>query len=154
MQERGALALEGNGIWVPYGGLAGDCGSYRGSLVRVDKTNPSGSLFSYTVPTTREAGMWTPPGPSVDAKGYLYQAAGNGESASSYDFSDSVTKLDGFGNWTDYYSPSTWADDNAKDLDLGSQGVALVGSRGSSLAGKRGTAYVLRQSSSVTSAGR
>jgi outer membrane protein assembly factor BamB len=93
--------------------------------------------------------MWTPPGPAVDAKGYLYQSVGNGASGvgDPYDFSDSVLKFDGFGHLVDSFSPSTWAADNDADKDLGSQGATLVGSSWVFIAGKSGTAYVLKQSS-------
>jgi hypothetical protein len=43
------------------------------------------------------------------------------------------------------FSPRSWATDNAADLDLGSQGPALVG-QWVFIAGKSGSAYVLRQS--------
>jgi outer membrane protein assembly factor BamB len=44
----------------------------------------------------------------------------------------------------DSFSPTTWATDNEGDLDLGSQGPALVGKWIFS-AGKSGTGYVLRR---------
>ena len=79
MQERGALAITGGRVWIPFGGLAGDCGGYKGRVVGVN-LDGSGDPIAYTVPTTREAGIWTPPGPAVDADGNLYVAVGNGES--------------------------------------------------------------------------
>ena len=33
MQERGALTITGGSVWVPFGGLNGDCGAYKGRLV-------------------------------------------------------------------------------------------------------------------------
>ncbi|RKS77865.1 putative pyrroloquinoline-quinone binding quinoprotein [Motilibacter peucedani] len=146
MQQRGALTLSGGRVWVPFGGLAGDCGGYKGRVVGI-RLDGTGAPVSYTVPTGREGGIWTPPGPSVDAAGHLYVAVGNGESGrgDAYDFSDSVLELDTSARLLDSYSPSTWASDNAADLDLGSQGPALVGTRWVFSAGKSGTAYVLRQ---------
>jgi hypothetical protein len=145
MQQRGALTVTGGKVWVPFGGLAGDCGSYKGRVVGVPLTGahvPS----AYTVPTTREAGIWTPPGPSVDRRGHLLVAVGNGESGTGdpYDFSDSVLELDAT-MLVDSFSPDSWRTDNEADLDLGSQGPALVGDRWIFSAGKKGTAYVLRQ---------
>lgn len=146
MQERGALAVTGGRVWVPFGGLAGDCGGYKGRLVGV-RVDGSGAAVSYTVPTSREAGIWTPPGPSVDAAGNLYVAVGNGASGRGdpYDHSDSVLKIGPDGRLRDSYSPDTWASDNEGDLDLGSQGPALVGSKWVFSAGKSGFGYVLRQ---------
>jgi len=145
MQERGALALTGGRVWVPFGGLAGDCGAYKGRVIgyRVDG---AGAPVAYTVPTTREAGIWTPPGPVVDAAGNLYVSVGNGESGvgDRYDHSDSVLKLSTDARLLDSFSPRSWATDNESDLDLGSQAPALVGPW-VFIAGKSGTAYVLRR---------
>ncbi|RZS91333.1 putative pyrroloquinoline-quinone binding quinoprotein [Motilibacter rhizosphaerae] len=145
MQERGALTFAQGKVWVPFGGLAGDCGGYKGRVVGVP-LDGKGSAVAYTVPTPREGGIWTPPGPSVDSAGNLYVAVGNGENGpgSAYDYSDSILQLRGT-TLVGSYSPSTWAADNAADLDLGSQGPALVGSEWIFTAGKSGTAYVVRQ---------
>jgi outer membrane protein assembly factor BamB len=146
MQERGALAVDGGRVWVPFGGLNGDCGGYKGRLVgfRLDGT---GAPLAYTVPTAREAGIWTPPGPAVDAAGNLMVQVGNGASVEGdrYDHSDSVLEISPTGTLVDSFSPTTWATDNAADLDLGSQGPALVGTQWVLAVGKSGTAYVLDQ---------
>lgn len=147
MQERGALAVAGGRVWVPFGGRAGDCGDYKGRVVGIPIGN--GAPIAYTVPTTREAGIWTPPGPVVDGRGRLLVAVGNGESGPGdpYDYSDSILAIDPMtARLVDSFSPTTWPTDNAADLDLGSQGPALVGSKWVVAAGKSGTAYVLRQS--------
>ena len=140
MQQRGALTISQGKVWVPFGGLAGDCGAYKGRLVGVPTGN--GEPVAYTVPTTREGGIWTPPGPT-ELAGKLLVAVGNGESVGGrYDYSDSVLELDGT-RLVDSFSPTTWASDNAADLDLGSQGPAVVQGRWVFIAGKSGTAYVL-----------
>lgn len=150
MQQRGALAVAAGRVWVPFGGLAGDCGDYKGRLVGAPLSG-TGELVEYTVPTRREAGIWTPPGAVVDGRGHLLVAVGNGASGPGdpYDHSDSVLDIDPSGAGgpvlADSFSPATWAADNAADLDLGSQGPALVGDRWVFAAGKSGTAYVLRQ---------
>jgi outer membrane protein assembly factor BamB len=145
MQERGALAVTGGRVWVPFGGLAGDCGGYKGRVVGV-RLDGTGDPVSYTVPTTREAGIWTPPGPVVDSSGDLFVAVGNGESGvgDPYDHSDSVLRIGPDGRLRDSFSPTTWPTDNDADLDLGSQGPTLVGPWVFS-AGKSGTGYVLRR---------
>jgi hypothetical protein len=145
MQERGALAVAGSRVYVPFGGLAGDCGNYKGRVVAYS-TKGTGSAISYTVPTSREAGIWTPPGPSVDSGGHVLVSVGNGASGvgDPYDHSDSILELSLGLKLTDSFSPTTWATDNQADLDLGSQGPAMVGSWVFA-AGKSGTAYVLRR---------
>ena len=140
-QQRGALTLLGDRVYVPYGGLLGDCGDYIGSVVSV-ATDGDGEVRGYAVPTTREAGIWGTGGAVVDGDRLLY-SVGNGESTSDYDGSDSVISLSADLKRTAFFAPSTWADDNARDLDLGSMSPALVGPF-VVVAGKRGVAYVLR----------
>jgi hypothetical protein len=148
MQQRGALIVSGRRVYIPYGGLAGDCSAYRGSVVGVNLDSPTGSLSHFTVPTAREGGIWTPPGPAENPGGGLLVSVGNGASGADdptgpYDYSDSVLKLAG-DRIQDSFSPSTWREDNRVDADLGSQGPAIVGNW-VFIAGKSGTAYVLNR---------
>jgi outer membrane protein assembly factor BamB len=144
-QQRGALALiSGHVIVVPFGGLAGDCGSYIGSLV-ASRTDFTGAQGSYAIPTAREAGIWTPPGPTVLPDGSLLVADGNGASTGpTYDGSDSVVRLNSLLRPIDIFAPTTWASDNAADLDLGSAGPAVTSNGYVVQSGKRGIVYVLR----------
>jgi hypothetical protein len=146
MQERGALAIAGGRVWVPFGGRAGDCGNYKGRVIGV-RLDGKGSPVAYTVPTPREGGIWAPPGASVDTGGHLLVAVGNGQhgTGDSYDYSDSVLQLGVDARLIDSFSPTTWGSDNEGDLDLGSQGPALIGAKWVFIAGKSGTGYVLRQ---------
>ncbi|HEU5267618.1 MAG TPA: PQQ-binding-like beta-propeller repeat protein, partial [Jatrophihabitans sp.] len=145
MQERGALMARTAGVYVPFGGLNGDCGDYKGRVVRY-ALNGAGNPSSFTVPTTREAGIWTPPG-VVYGGATEFVSVGNGESGvgDPYDYSDSVLELSTSPARVDSFSPTSWPADNDSDLDLGSQAPALVGNW-VFIAGKSGTAYVLRRS--------
>ncbi|MFL6141302.1 MAG: PQQ-binding-like beta-propeller repeat protein [Labedaea sp.] len=140
-QQRAALTVLGNRVYVAYGGLFGDCGRYIGSVVSV--TTAGTDPLSYQVPTTREAGIWAPGGAVVDGDRLLV-SVGNGEQTTSYDDSDSVLALSSALARADLFAPSTWADDNARDLDLGSSSPTLLGAF-VFVAGKRGTGYVLRR---------
>jgi outer membrane protein assembly factor BamB len=142
-QQRGALTLTGGRVLVPFGGLAGDCGPYIGSVVGT-RTDLKGAQSKYSIPTTREAGIWTPPGPTVLADGSILIADGNGESLHGYDGSDSVVHLTKDLRFLDRFSPSSWVDDNANDLDLGSMGPAVTSNGFVVQSGKRGVTYVLR----------
>ncbi|MEV8094468.1 PQQ-binding-like beta-propeller repeat protein [Kitasatospora sp. NPDC085879] len=140
-QQRSALALWNGRVVIAYGGLFGDCGDYVGSVLSV-ATSGAGPVLSYAVPTGREGGIWASGGPVVDGDRLLV-AVGNGESTGgSYDGSDSVLALSPELRRVDWFAPSSWADDNSRDLDLGSLSPVRVG--GHVLAvGKRGEAYVL-----------
>jgi len=146
MQQRGALTVAGGRVWVTFGGMAGDCGGYKGRLIGVPLRG-KGTAVRYTVPTAREAGMWQPSGPTVDPKDHLLVSVGNGaaESGDRYDRSDSVLQLSDRARLQQLFAPTSWASDNAGDVDLGSVGPALVGSRWIVQGGKSDRVYVLRQ---------
>ena len=139
-QQRSALTVAFGRVYVPFGGLYGDCGDYIGSVVGTP-TSGQGTQVSYHVPTPREGGIWAPGG-LLTVGSTLYATVGNGESTTGFDGSDSVIALSPELSRLDYFAPTTWAQDNAADLDLGSLTPALVGGRILAL-GKRGTAYLL-----------
>ncbi|GII22881.1 outer membrane protein assembly factor BamB family protein [Planosporangium mesophilum] len=141
-QQRGALTLMGGRVYIPYGGLSGDCGDYRGSVVALPVTG-FGPPVSYHIPTTREGGIWAPGGGVAVGDRLLY-SVGNGESKTGYDGSDSVIALDRDLRLVDRFTPTTWVEDNAADADLGSMTPALVGSYVYAN-GKRGVGYTLRR---------
>ncbi|WP_370105561.1 PQQ-binding-like beta-propeller repeat protein [Streptacidiphilus sp. BW17] len=146
-QQRGALAAYDRRILVAFGGLEGDCGNYVGAVVSAAATG-AGPLLSYTVPTTRQGGIWAPGGPVVTAGAggrlAIMTAVGNGAAiGGDYDGSDSVVALDPKKlTRTDVFAPSTWAADNAHDLDLGSLTPAVAG-RYLLAVGKSGNGYTL-----------
>ncbi len=53
--ERGALAIVGNRVYVPYGGRFGDCGSYHGWTVGVNMSNPADVMGWATAATGRRS---------------------------------------------------------------------------------------------------
>jgi hypothetical protein len=142
-QQRPALALAHDMVYIAFGGLDGDCSDYIGRVV-ASHTNGQGSLLVYRVPTPREGGVWATPGPSVDASGNLYVSVGNGAITSGqWDRSDSVLKLSPTLQLLDAFAPSSWGQDNANDADLGSQGPALLPGNYIFAAGKTGNGYIL-----------
>ena len=146
MQQRGALAVTGGRVWASFGALAGDCGNYKGRVVGVP-LGGTGATVKYDPSTRRQGGIWNPAGPTVDARGHLLVVSANGSSGpgDEYDHTNSVDELDPNGRLVDSFAPSDWARNNADDVGLGSQGVALVGTKWAVLGGKSGPVYVLRQ---------
>ncbi len=142
-QQRAALTVDRGRVYVAFGGLFGDCGPYRGSVVGVPVSG-SGKLVSYRVPTAREAGIWEPGGPVAGPDGTIYVSVGNGAATKPpFDSSDSVTALSPTLHRTGIFAPSTWAADNASDLDLSSSSPALLPSGKILISGKRGAGYLL-----------
>jgi hypothetical protein len=143
-QQRGALALWGNRIYIPFGGLEGDCGDYHGLLVAA-RTDGRGALLRYQVPTAREGGIWAPPGPVIDSQGHLYVTVGNGAATQGpWDHSDSVLRLSPMLRLEDGFAPASWPSENASDLDLGSLGPVLLPQGLLYADGKAGQGYLLR----------
>jgi outer membrane protein assembly factor BamB len=141
-QQRGALTLTGGRLYVPFGGLYGDCGQYRGAVVSL-AADGSGAIAAYIVPTSRMAGIWNPAGPVVDASGSLWVTTGNSESQGSFDFGNAVIRLSPQLAVRDYFAPADWAALNASDADLGSLGPVLLPHNRVLAVGKAGTAYLL-----------
>jgi polyvinyl alcohol dehydrogenase (cytochrome) len=142
-QQRPALTLEDGRIYVAFGGLYGDCGPYRGSVVGVPVSG-SGALVSYLVPTAREGAIWGTAGPVAGPGGTLYVSVGNGSvTSTSFDGTDSVTALSPALRRVGIFAPSSWYADSQNDLDLGSTEPALLASGMLVALGKSGTAYLV-----------
>jgi outer membrane protein assembly factor BamB len=143
-QQRPALALDGGRIYAAFGGLAGDCGTYVGSVVGVDLSG-AGPLVSWHTPTTREGAVWGTGGPVAGPKGSLWISNGNGAAGPGdpYDGSDSVTSLSPGLHRLDYFAPASWAYDNAHDLDLGSTQPVRASGNSTFVVGKSGVGYLL-----------
>ncbi len=142
-QQRPALAIEDGRVYVAFGGLYGDCGPYRGSVVGIP-LDGSGSMVSYVVPTAREGAVWGTAGPVIGPDGTLYVSVGNGSvTSTTFDGSDSVTALSPALRQVGIFAPSSWYDDSQHDLDLGSTQPALLASGMLLALGKSGTAYLV-----------
>ncbi|TMD03118.1 MAG: hypothetical protein E6J01_17045 [Chloroflexi bacterium] len=141
---RGALALSGGYVYVPFGGRYGDCGNYHGWMVAVP-ANGTGTILSASL-TGRGGGIWAPSGPAVDsATGNVFVATGNTFSTTTFDYGESVIKLSPTLAVLDHFAPSDWASLNAGDTDLGSIGPAILGNGWIFQTGKAGEGYLLNQ---------
>jgi outer membrane protein assembly factor BamB len=142
-QQRSALTLANGMIYIAYGGLDGDCSDYIGRVVAA-RTDGQGPLLVYRVPTTREGGIWAPPGAVVDTAGNLYVSVGNGAATQGqWDHTDSVLKLSPTLQLEDAFAPTGWAQENANDEDMGSQGPVLLPGNFIFADGKDGKGYLL-----------
>ncbi len=142
-QERAALALFDNRVYVALGGLAGDCGNYHGWVIG-SQTNGNGPLVTFEVPTPREGGIWAPSGPAIDATGHVFVAVGNGETTQgNWDHSDAILRLSSTLHLEDGFAPKDWQQENANDADLGSMGPLLLPNNLVFADGKSGLGYLL-----------
>ena len=141
-QERGALSLADGRVYIPFGGLEGDCGDYHGWVVGINADGTGGQV-SYQVPTGREGGIWAPSGMAADQAGDLFIATGNGASTSTFDHGNSVVELSPTLSELGYFAPSNWSELNGGDTDLGSVGPMLFGGGVLFQIGKEGVGYLL-----------
>jgi outer membrane protein assembly factor BamB len=118
--QRGALALFSGRVFVPFGGLAGDCGEYHGLILGVSTTDPR-KVASFST-RGRSGGIWAPGGISGDGTS-LFAATGNTFFVKEWSDGEAVLR---FGpslarpaEARDYFAPSNWKDLDAHDLDLG-----------------------------------
>ncbi len=140
-QQRGALTYLGGTVYVPLGGLYGDCGPYVGQVVAV---RPGQGVFAYRVPTAREGAIWATAGMSVGPGGDLYAATGNSASDGPWDGGDSVLRLSPSLKLQGYFAPRDFARLNLQDLDLGSTAPLPLPGGLLFQIGKEGVGYLLR----------
>jgi hypothetical protein len=126
--QRGALQLDGGRVFVPFGGLYGDCGIYHGWVVGIDAATPS-RQSAFATPG-RGSGIWAPGGASMDESGRLYVATGNSTplgGSTPGSFGERVIRLGGGASGptasTDtasYFEASDARMLDLQDLDIGS----------------------------------
>jgi hypothetical protein len=143
-QERGALALLGGRVYVPFGGLYGDCSDYKGRVIGAPVSG-SGPLVSFTTDNQRQAGIWAPAGESV-RNGSLYVATGNGMPYDQVADSDSVLRLGPTLAVQSLFTPSNYVALSSNDQDLGSTAPALLPGGLVFEVGKQGVGYLLNGS--------
>jgi len=142
-QQRAALVLYGGRVYMAFGGLYGDCGNYHGMVV-ASRSDGTGTLLTYQVPTQREGGIWEPAGPTIDGQGNIYVSVGNGAATGGdWDHTDSVLRLSPTLQLEDGFAPQSWASDNASDLDLSSLNPVLLPNGLLFIQGKSNQGYLL-----------
>jgi outer membrane protein assembly factor BamB len=118
--ERGALAVFGGRVFVPFSGHYGDCGDFHGFVVSVSESDPA-KVESFST-RARGGGIWGQGGVTGDGKS-LFAATGNTFGASAWSDGEAVLR---FGPSlarpvaaNDYFAPSNWSLLDRSDNDLG-----------------------------------
>ena len=151
--QRAALGLVNNVVYVPYSGLAGDCGSYRGWLVGVPVNNPA-SVTAWAT-SAIGGGIWGHGGVANDGvtpfvvTGNTFGTGGNwggGEAVIRFQPGPIFS-----GSPTDFWAPTNWLSLDSTDTDLGGSCALVVdvpGATPSALLvalGKDGNAYLVNR---------
>lgn len=140
--QRSALALANNKVYVPFGGRFGDCGDYKGRIVAL-AADGSGDPIEYTIRANREGGLWAPPGAVVAPDGTMVVTTGNSDGKDTFDDGNAIIRLNGDLHVVDEFAPSNWPQLNASDGDLGTTSPALLDNQRVFQIGKAGVGYVL-----------
>ena len=148
--QRGALLVLGDTLYVPYGGHFGDCGEYRGWLVGVPLLHPERTKAFAT--RAEGAGSWAPGGVASDGES-LFVSTGNGFGAHAWSDQEAILRLAPGPVFTpdadNFFAPTNWPVLDAGDIDLGGSGPILVHVAGATPAdlavalGKDGIAYLI-----------
>jgi outer membrane protein assembly factor BamB len=145
--QRTGLTLADGRVIFGFGGNFGDCASYRGRVVSAPESGGKPDMFTVDAAAGQSRGaVWMGGGaPAVDSSGHVLVSAGNGsveESSKPYDHSDSVLELSPSMRLLQFFAPTSWATDNAQDLDLSMEPALLPGGQ-VLIAGKSRIAYLL-----------
>jgi hypothetical protein len=125
--QRGALTLVGDHLYVPFGGQFGDCGDYHGWVVGFRVSQP---VLSGTWKTgAKKGGIWAPGGLSSDGR-FLFATTGNTAGAREWGGGEAVIRLPPDLQWQpgphDFFAPSNWRDLDDEDTDLGGTGPVPI----------------------------
>ena len=148
--QRGALTVFGDTVYVPYGGHFGDCGDYRGWAIAVSLRSPH-TVRSWST-SARGGGIWAAGGVGREGRD-IYFATGNTIGAQAWGGGEAVIRLGLDLSYShkpqDFFSPSDWRELDRTDADLGGTNPLVLSLPGATppqlvlALGKDGKAYLL-----------
>jgi hypothetical protein len=153
-EDRGALAVVNNIVYVPYSGYFGDCGDYHGSVVGVHIDNPS--IVGAWRTAAQGGGIWGHSGVASDGTN-MFVITGNTFTTpqSPWSGGEAIVRLQAgpvfTGQPTDFWAPANWQSLDNFDTDLGGCSAILIdvpGANPSELVlalGKDGNAYLVNR---------
>jgi hypothetical protein len=118
--QRGALLILHDTLYIPYGGHFGDCGNYRGWVVGIGLDQPHQLRAWHT--RAAGAGIWAPGGIASDGHS-LFVATGNSFATGEWGDGEAVLRLNpdltAPATSRDYFAASDWRVLDRRDADLG-----------------------------------
>src|SRR5271168_793121 len=148
--QRSGLNLDAGHVIFAMGGNYGDCSTYRGRVGSVAESGSAARFFTVdNRPGDSQGAIWMGgAAPAVDSLGDIWAGVGNGSAhtnSQAYDDSDSALQLTPALRLRQFFAPSSWASDNASDLDVSTVPTLLADGQ-VVLAGKSPTTYLLNGS--------
>jgi hypothetical protein len=119
--ERSALLFFQNKIYVNYGGNAGDCGPYHGTVIEIQPSPPS--LLSVWQTRATRGGIWAQGGMAGDGQAMFVTTGNTSSGLADWMDGEAIIRLrPGLAHSTakrDYYTPANWQFLDSTDKDLG-----------------------------------
>jgi outer membrane protein assembly factor BamB len=156
-QQRPALAIVGNVLYVGYGSMR-DCDLYHGWLVGVPINNPA-SVTAWAAATatgTNGGALWGVGGVASDGTDLFVTTGNTHNTGGIWGGGEAVLRFQPgpifSGDPSDYWSPTNWFELDGQNRDLGSSGPLLVDVPGATPShlivamGKDNNAYLLNRS--------
>jgi hypothetical protein len=165
--QRGALTLLNDVLYVPYGGLDGDCGTYFGYVMGFPVHNPTavtvfsvGAMFptgSAAATGATRGGIWAVGGVAASPDGTsMFVSTGNTSgNATVWSGGEAVLRLAAGPTFTNsaanQFYPTEWAQLDSSDADLGGANPVVVDMPGTATPhlvvafGKDGYVYILNR---------
>jgi hypothetical protein len=151
--QRGALQLVNGVLYVAYGGLDGDCGSYYGWVIGFPVASPQTPTGWHT--KASKGGIWGPGALPTDGTS-VFPITGNTTGTNgTWGGGEAVIRLTAgpvfSGNAADYYTPTNWETLDNDDNDLGGASEVVLDMPGAQYphlivaGGKDGNLYVLNR---------
>jgi hypothetical protein len=126
--ERAALGIVGNTLYVPYGGHYGDCGNYHGWVVGVRIDNPK-TVGAWATPN-KGGGIWGVGGIASDGTNIFVVTGNTFNADNGWKGGEGVIRLQAgpvfSGTTRDYWAPTNWRALDQGDTDMGGSGALLI----------------------------
>jgi hypothetical protein len=151
--QRGALQLVNGVLYVSYGGIDGDCGTYYGWVVGFPLASPQSPTAWHTAAV--KGGIWGTGSLPTDGTSIFPVTGNTSGTGGTWGGGEAVIRLAAgptfSGATADYYAPSNWLALDNSDADLGGASEVLFDMPGAATphlvaaGGKDGNLYVLNR---------
>jgi len=125
--QRAAPTLVNGTLYVPYGGIIGDCGAYRGWVAGFPIATPT-QVQAFATGATK-SGIWGPGGIASDGTN-LFVTTGNAPGGAAFGQQESILRLQAGPTFSatapNFFTPANWQALDTADDDLGGSGPILV----------------------------
>jgi hypothetical protein len=147
--ERGGLAIVNGVLYVPFSGLAGDCGTYHGWVIGI-RINNSSSVMAWATAAIG-GGIWGHSGVASDGTNMFVITGNTFNTQGNWMGGEAIIRLQAGPVFSGFWAPPNWFSLDQGDTDLGGVSATLVdvpGATPSQLVlalGKDGMAYLLNR---------